>query len=77
MGWLEKFFKGSWYLFPGIDIGTSSIKIVQSEKRGNSYRVKGYGRKEYREQVFAGTEIIDELELINTLKSLLKEMKLN
>jgi len=76
MGWLEKYFKGSWYLFPGIDIGTSSIKIVQSEKRGNSYRVKGYGKKEYREQVFAGTEIIDELELINTLKSLLKEMKL-
>ncbi|WP_457680929.1 type IV pilus assembly protein PilM [Thermovibrio sp.] len=76
MGWLERFLKGSSYLYPAIDIGTCSVKVVQSERRGSSYKVKTYGLKEYKDQVFAGTEIIDEVELTRTITSLLKELKI-
>jgi type IV pilus assembly protein PilM len=76
MGWLERFLKGSGYLFPAVDIGTFSVKVVQSERKGNSYKVKNYGLKEYEEQVFAGTEIIDEIALINSIKALFKELRI-
>ncbi len=76
MGWLSKFLKGSNYLYLALDIGTSSLKVVQSEKKGSLYKVKSYGLKEYKEQVFAGTEIIDEFELINSIKELLREQKI-
>jgi len=75
MGWLGRFLKGTGYLYPALDIGTSSIKLVQSERRGNTYKVNTYGLKEYREQVFAGQEIIDEFELIKTINQLMKELK--
>ncbi len=76
MGWLVKFFKGSDYLVPALDIGTSSLKLVQSERKGNSYKVKVFGKKEYREQVFAGVEVIDEFELIDTIKELYRELSI-
>ncbi|WP_456341676.1 type IV pilus assembly protein PilM [Thermovibrio sp.] len=75
MGWLSRFLKGSGYLYPALDVGTSSLKLVQSERKGSSYKVKTYGVKEYGEQVFAGTEIIDEFELIRSIKELFKELK--
>ena len=76
MGWLIKFFKGSDYLVPALDVGTSSLKLVQSERKGNKYRVKIFGKKEYREQVFAGVEVIDEFELVDTIKELYKELSI-
>jgi len=76
MDWLWRFLKGGDYLYPAVDIGTSSVKVVQSEKRGNSYKVKKYGVKEYKEQVFAGQEIIDEFELVRTIEGLFKELKI-
>jgi len=77
MGWLGRVLKGSGYLYPALDIGTSSIKVVQSERKGNSYKVKTYGLREYQEQVFAGNEIIDEYELIKTINQLFKELKIS
>jgi len=73
MDWLVKFFKGSDYLVPALDIGTYSLKLVHSERKGNSYRVKTFGKKGYREQIFAGVEVIDEFELIDTIKELYSE----
>jgi len=74
MDWLWRFLKGDEYLPPAVDIGSSAVKVVQSERSKNSYRVKKHGKKEYREQVFAGTEIIDEFELVSTLRNLLEEL---
>ena len=76
MGWLAKFFKGSDYLVPALDIGTSSLKLVQSERKGHSYKVKTFGKKEYREQVFAGTEVVDEFELVDTIRELYRELSI-
>ena len=76
MGWLAKFFKGSDYLVPALDIGTYSLKLVQSERKGNNYRVKIFGQREYREQVFAGSDIIDEFELIDTIKELYRDLSI-
>ena len=64
MEWLVKFFKGSDYLVPALDIGSYSLKLVQSQRKGGKYKVKTYGKKEYKEQVFAGTELVDEFELV-------------
>lgn len=77
MGWIGRLLKGTGYLYPAIDIGTSAVKVVQSERKGSSYKVKTYGLKEYQEQVFAGTEIIDEFELIKTINSLFKELRIS
>ncbi len=77
MRWLTRFLKGSSYLCPALDIGTFSLKLVQSERKGNSYKVKTYGLKEYEEQVFAGTEIINEFELVRSIKKLYEELKIS
>ena len=76
MEWLIKFLKGSDYLVPALDIGTYSLKLVQSERKGNNYKVRVFGKKEYREQVFAGIEVIDEFELIETIKDLYSELSI-
>jgi len=76
MEWLWKFLKGTEHLYPAIDIGTSSVKLVKTEKIGNSYKVKAHGKKEYREQVFAGTEIIDEFELVRAITNLVTQLKI-
>ena len=76
MSWLEKLVKGNNYLHPGIDIGTSSVKVVQSEKKGKRYTLKKFGVKPYKEQAFAGAEIVDEIEITNTLRELLEELKI-
>lgn len=74
MEWLVKFFKGSDYLVPALDIGSYSLKLVQSQRKGGKYKVKTYGKKEYKEQVFAGTELVDEFELVNSIKELYSEL---
>ncbi|WP_456456643.1 type IV pilus assembly protein PilM [Thermovibrio sp.] len=76
MSWLERLIKGDSYLYPGIDIGTYSIKVVQSKKKRNRYTLKTFGIREYKEQAFAGTEIVDEIEITRTLKELLEELKI-
>jgi len=76
MEWLIKFLKGSDYLVPALDIGTHSVKLVQSERKGNNYKVKVFGKKEYKEQVFAGMEVIDEFELIESIRELYQELSI-
>jgi type IV pilus assembly protein PilM len=76
MGWLTRFLKGAGYLFPAVDIGTSSVKVVQSERRGDKFKVKIFGSLEYSDQVFAASEVIDEFELINSIKELFRELKI-
>ncbi len=73
MGWLVKFFKGG-YLPPAIDIGTHSLKVVHSEKRGSEYRLITYGSLEYEEQIFAGTEVVDSYLLADTIKEFLQKL---
>ena len=76
VNWLAKFLKGSSYLVPALDIGTFSLKLVQTERKGNSYKLKVFGKKEYSEQIFAGTEIIDEFELTKNIRELYEELSL-
>ena len=76
MGWLARFFKGVGYLFPALDIGTSSLKLVQSERKGSNFKVKVHGIYEYKEQVFAGSEIIDEFELVRSIRELYEQLKI-
>ena len=73
---LVRFFKGADYLVPAIDIGTSSLKLVQSEKRGQDYRVRKFGQKVYREQLFAGTEVVDEFGLVSAIEELYEELSI-
>jgi type IV pilus assembly protein PilM len=77
MGWLTRFLKGAGYLYPALDIGTSSVKLVQTEKKGNNFELKAYGSLEYKEQVFAGSEIIEEQELINTIRNLFGSLNID
>ena len=74
MEWLVKFFKGVDYLIPALDIGTSSLKLIQSEKKGQDYKVKTFGQKVYREQLFAGTEVVDEYGLLSAIEELYGEL---
>jgi type IV pilus assembly protein PilM len=73
MKWLVRFLKGGGYHLPAIDIGTYSLKLVQLEKKKNSFRPVAYGKLVYEEQVFAGTEIIDRFLLADYIKRLLEE----
>jgi len=69
MGWLAKFLSGN-YLVPALDIGTSSVKLLQFERKGGAFKVKNFSKLEYREQAFVGTEILDEEEVVNVIKEL-------
>jgi len=69
MGWLAKFLSGN-YLVPALDIGTSSVKLLQFKKKGGTFKVKNLSKLEYREQAFVGTEILDEEEVVNVIKEL-------
>jgi type IV pilus assembly protein PilM len=73
--WLSRFFSGN-YLVPALDIGTYSLKLLQLEKKGRSYKVKKKGKKEYKDRIFAGTELLDEYSLVEHIKELYRELQI-
>ena len=69
MGWLKRFFSGN-YLYPALDIGTYSLKLLQLEKKGNYYEVVKKGSLDYKDQIFSGTELLDEYLLVEHIREL-------
>jgi len=76
MGWLKKFLSGN-YLYPALDIGTYSLKLLQLEKKGKSFKLLRKGNLNYRDQVFSGTELLDEYLLVEHIRELYDELKVD
>jgi len=70
MKWLKRFFKGEGYLQPALDIGSYSVKVVQLARTPQGYSLQKYGLEEYSEPVFAGGEIVDDIEVVDAIRRL-------
>lgn len=59
----------------GLDIGSSSIKLVELKKGRNEYKLKGFAIKELPRETIVDGEIMDSVALADTLRALLSEYK--
>lgn len=69
----KRVFIGGDYYFPAIDIGTSSAKLVQIDRKGNELKLITHGEVVYEDQVFAGTEVMDRYALVDYIRRLVDD----
>jgi len=59
----------------GLDIGSSSIKLVELKKTRKEFKLKGYAIKDVPRETIVDGEVMDSVALADTLRSLLAEYK--
>ena len=66
-----KFLTGGEEYLPGIDIGSSSIKVVSVDSQRKNFKLLSRAKIEYKEQIISGTEIVDGYMLLNYIEEAL------
>jgi len=69
---VRSFLIGERNLLPGLDIGTSGLKLCKLRSRGSKYGLVVSSYVRYEEPVIAGTEIIDFFSLASLIEATLK-----
>ncbi len=60
----------------GLDIGSSSIKVVEVEATGDSYRLKDYGSADLLPEAIVDGEIMDRQLVVETIQNLFEAKKM-
>jgi type IV pilus assembly protein PilM len=60
----------------GLSIGSSSIKLVELKKQGKSWKMLHFGIVQLPEDVIVQREIINQIAVVDSLKTLINQIKL-
>lgn len=60
----------------GLDIGSSSIKVVELESNGDSHRLKDYGAAELLPEAIVDGEVMDRQLVVETIQNLFESKKI-
>jgi type IV pilus assembly protein PilM len=69
------FFKGSRSVV-GLDIGSSSIKVVELESNGDTHRLKDYGAIDLLPEAIVDGEVMDRQLVVETIQNLFESKKI-
>jgi type IV pilus assembly protein PilM len=73
---LQDMFSGGGSTAVGLSIGSSSIKLVELERKGKNWRLLHFGIVQLPEDAVINREIVNQVAVVESIKTLLSQMKL-